>query len=128
MGLLAIGYLWMLEFGTGPNCRSSRMTSLFYGIGAALTLDEFALWLNLEDDYWTKQGRESVDAVMVFTSLLVLSFLSQGAVREAVLTARASPQRRALLQLRRWLLHHPDSPLHQVVVRQRALARARHRY
>ena len=49
------------------------MTSLVYGSGAALTLDEFALWLNLEDDYWTKQGRESIDAVVLFGSLLSLS-------------------------------------------------------
>jgi len=28
------------------------VTSYLYGAGAALTLDEFALWLNLEDDYW----------------------------------------------------------------------------
>ena len=26
-----------------------------YGVGAALTLDEFALWLNLEPDaYWSR--------------------------------------------------------------------------
>jgi hypothetical protein len=36
-----------------------------FGIGAALTLDEFALWLNLEDDYWTSKGRRSIDAVIV---------------------------------------------------------------
>jgi hypothetical protein len=39
---------------------------------AALTLDEFALWLNLADDYWTAQGRESIDAVVVFGTLLML--------------------------------------------------------
>jgi hypothetical protein len=70
-GLLVVGYLWMLELGTGGGSRgASRATSLTYGAGAALTLDEFALWLNLEDDYWTKQGRESVDAVILFGSLL----------------------------------------------------------
>lgn len=70
-GLLVVGYLWMLEFGTGSGSRgASRATSLIYGAGAALTLDEFALWLNLQDDYWTKQGRESIDAVVLFGSLL----------------------------------------------------------
>jgi hypothetical protein len=39
-------------------------------MGAALTLDEFALWLNLRDVYWETQGRESVDAVLLFASLL----------------------------------------------------------
>jgi hypothetical protein len=71
IGLLAVGYLWMLELGIGTGHRSgSRATSIVYGAGAALTLDEFALWLNLQDDYWTKQGRESIDAVILFGALL----------------------------------------------------------
>jgi hypothetical protein len=35
-----------------------------------MTLDEFALWLNLQDVYWAKQGRQSVDAVAIFGGLL----------------------------------------------------------
>ena len=74
-GLLAVGYLWMLEVGTSEahaHRASSRATSLAYGSAAALTLDEFALWLNLADDYWTKQGRESIDAVVIFGTLLTV--------------------------------------------------------
>jgi hypothetical protein len=41
-----------------------------FGIGAALVLDEFALWLNLEDVYWARQGRTSVDVVIAFAALL----------------------------------------------------------
>ena len=48
---------------------------LLFGVGAALTLDEFALWLNLKDVYWTEQGRRSIDAVIVAASLLALSIL-----------------------------------------------------
>ena len=77
-GLLSVGYLWLLEIGIKEDRRSSRVTSVVYGAGAALTLDEFALWLNLEDDYWTKQGRESIDAVVLFGSLLSLSVLGKG--------------------------------------------------
>lgn len=36
--------------------------SLLYGVAVALTRDVFALWLNLEDVYWAKQGRERLDA------------------------------------------------------------------
>jgi hypothetical protein len=36
-----------------------------FGAGAALTLDEFALWFNLDDVYWTKNGRASIDAILV---------------------------------------------------------------
>jgi hypothetical protein len=81
-GLLSVGYLWMLEIGVREERRSSRVTAAVYGSGAALTLDEFALWLNLADDYWTKQGRESIDAVALFGSLLVLSVLGGGFFRE----------------------------------------------
>jgi hypothetical protein len=82
MGLLTVGYLWMLEIGIAEDRRSSRITAAAYGSGAALTLDEFALWLNLEDLYWAKQGRESIDAVALFGSLLILSVLGKGFVKE----------------------------------------------
>jgi hypothetical protein len=76
-GLLTVGYLWMLEIGVNEERRSSRTTAAVFGGGAALTLDEFALWLNLEDVYWAKQGRESIDAVALFGSLLLISVLGK---------------------------------------------------
>lgn len=71
--LLATGYLWLAQIGTGVDAsgRWKRSTAVLYGAGSALTLDEFALWLNLEDVYWAPQGRESIDAVMLFGSVLV---------------------------------------------------------
>ena len=77
-GLLTVGYLWMLEVGINEERWSSRVTASAFGSGAALTLDEFALWLNLEDVYWAKQGRESIDAVVLFGSLLSLSVMGRG--------------------------------------------------
>ena len=73
--LLAVGYCWLIQVGTGvgPDGRGrSRATALLFGIGAALTLDEFALWLRLEDVYWTREGRESVHAVLLFGALLLI--------------------------------------------------------
>jgi hypothetical protein len=67
--LLGVGYLWLIEAGTGSNWVAS-LTAVLYGVGAALTLDEFALWLNLQDVYWTQAGRESIDAVVLFGALL----------------------------------------------------------
>jgi hypothetical protein len=72
----------MLEIGTTDDRRASRLTSTSYGAGAALTLDEFALWLNLQDVYWAKQGRESIDAVVLFGSLLSIAVLSKNFLRE----------------------------------------------
>jgi len=72
--LLLVGYGWLLDLGRAHSPLSilfSRIMSIAYGVGAALTLDEFALWLNLEPDaYWTHEGRISIDAVILFGALL----------------------------------------------------------
>ena len=73
--LLAVGYGWLVEVGTGSASSSlfaGRLMSLFYGSGAALTLDEFALWLNLRDVYWAREGRASLDAVVLFGACLLV--------------------------------------------------------
>src|SRR6266699_2036405 len=67
--LIVVGYVWLLEVGVGSSWVAS-LTAIAFGVGAALTLDEFALWLNLNDVYWERQGRESIDAVLIFGGLL----------------------------------------------------------
>jgi hypothetical protein len=42
-----------------------QITAIVFGVGAGLTLDEFALWLHLEDVYWAQEGRRSIDAVVI---------------------------------------------------------------
>jgi hypothetical protein len=116
-GLLAVGYLWLLEIGTNEQRLASRVTSGLFGSGAALTLDEFALWLNLEDDYWTKQGRESIDAVVLFGSLLTLSILGKGFFADLLHTQQSSPAKKLLLRARHFARHHPDSALKRVLAR-----------
>jgi hypothetical protein len=93
--LLLVGYLWLLqigtgmETGTGKSARSkrwfSRITAVLYGISAALTLDEFALWLNLSDVYWAQKGRASIDAVIVFASVLSISLWGRHFFRTVIL-------------------------------------------
>ena len=72
--LLLVGYGWLLDLGRSHSPTSiflSRLMSVSYGVGAALTLDEFALWLNLEPDaYWSSSGRLSIDAVILFGAIL----------------------------------------------------------
>ena len=79
--LLIVGYLWLIEQGTGSNWLAS-VTAIAYGVGAALTLDEFALWLNLQDDYWTGPGRVSIDAVVIFAAGLSLGIWGGPFMRE----------------------------------------------
>ena len=55
------------------------IVAVLFGIGTGLTLDEFALWLNLKDVYWSKQGRRSIDAVVIaaaFSGVLLISLRS----------------------------------------------------
>jgi hypothetical protein len=82
--LLVVGYVWLIEQGTGSNLLSS-VTAIAFGVGAALTLDEFALWLNLQDVYWTGPGRESIDAVVISAGLLSVGIWGGPFLREIAL-------------------------------------------
>ncbi|MGY1753459.1 hypothetical protein [Blastococcus sp. SYSU D01042] len=53
------------EFAYRPDGGWVIALAVLFGAGAALTLDEFALWLHLEDVYWSREGRSSVDAVLI---------------------------------------------------------------
>jgi len=74
--LLLVGYGWLLDLGRSHSPLSiflSRLMAVSYGAGAALTLDEFSLWLNLDpNDYWSREGRISIDAVILFGSILAV--------------------------------------------------------
>ena len=52
-----------------PGRQALRWAAIVYGIGLALTFDEFGLWLHLGGSYWQ---RASFDAVVVITGLLGL--------------------------------------------------------
>src|SRR3954447_12281797 len=78
------GYGIFLLLGTGlvqltyrPGPPWLYLVAALFGVGAALTLDEFALWLRLDDVYWSREGRSSVDAVLV--ALVVGCLLLVGA-------------------------------------------------
>lgn len=66
-----------VEFTYRPGPPWLQLLAVLFGVGAALTLDEFALWLHLEDVYWSREGRSSVDAVLV--ALVVGGLLLVGA-------------------------------------------------
>jgi hypothetical protein len=54
-----------LSIALRPDGFWAEALAVLFGIGAGLTLDEFALWLRLDDVYWSKEGRASLDAVIV---------------------------------------------------------------
>jgi hypothetical protein len=72
--MLLCGFLLALE----PDSPWVELVAAGFGIGAGLTLDEYALWLHLEDVYWAEEGRQSVDAVVIAATvggLLLLGFV-----------------------------------------------------
>lgn len=72
--LLIAGFIRIPQF----NKELIRLSSVIYGVGAALTLDEFSLWLKFNPDaYFGHQGRISIDAVVLFI-LITLSTLWHG--------------------------------------------------
>ena len=63
---LVVGYV---AIAVSPDRPWREVLAVLFGVGAALTLDEFALWLNLEDVYWSEKGRASIDAVIVASGI-----------------------------------------------------------
>jgi hypothetical protein len=66
--LLLIIFGW-LGIAVDPDSPMREICAVMFGIGTGLTLDEFALWLNLKDVYWEKQGRRSIDAVIIAAAI-----------------------------------------------------------
>ncbi|MBU3752129.1 MAG: hypothetical protein FGM52_17080 [Mycobacterium sp.] len=75
--LVLVSGVAMISMAAGASVREFTVAAVFFGIGAALVLDEFALILHLQDVYWSADGRTSVDAVFVAVAvagLLVMGF------------------------------------------------------
>ena len=77
---LVFGIVTMMAFGTLGFVTDGRspyaeLCALFFGIGLGLTIDEYALWVHLEDVYWAEEGRSSIDATVIAASLMLLIVL-----------------------------------------------------
>src|SRR6266545_6724498 len=66
VGMMIAGFL---NFVLAPASPWFEILAGLFGVGMGLTLDEFALWLYLEDVYWAEEGRSSVDAV-IFAAII----------------------------------------------------------
>jgi hypothetical protein len=62
IGMMVTGFL---VIATDPASPWMEILAGLFGIGAGLTVDEFALWLYVEDVYWAKEGRASTDAAII---------------------------------------------------------------
>lgn len=74
--LVMISGLTLVTLSVNGQEPGNTLVSIFFGIGAALVLDEYALILHLSDVYWEEDGRSSVDAV--FAAVAVAGLLIMG--------------------------------------------------
>ena len=70
--MMIAGTLGFVADGRTP---FTEICALGFGIGVGLTIDEFALWVHLEDVYWADEGRSSIDATVIAASLMLLVVL-----------------------------------------------------
>jgi hypothetical protein len=70
--MMAAGTISFAGFAVSP---IYEICALAFGVGIGLTIDEFALWVHLDDVYWAKEGRASIDAAVIATALLGLVLL-----------------------------------------------------
>jgi hypothetical protein len=74
--LVMVSGVTMVTLAVSGGVPEFTVAATFFGIGAALVLDEFALILHLQDVYWAEDGRTSVDAV--FAAIAVAGLLMLG--------------------------------------------------
>ena len=74
--LLAFGYVGVVF---QPDSPWHEIIAVLFGIGTGLTLDEFALWLELKDVYWQRDGRKSIDAVGVAAAISGMALIGYAA-------------------------------------------------
>ena len=70
--MIAAGTLTFVADGRSPY---AEICALVFGVGVGLTIDEFALWVHLEDVYWEEEGRSSIDATVIAASVMLLFVL-----------------------------------------------------
>jgi hypothetical protein len=70
--MMIAGSAGFLAFGNSP---WTEICAFAFGIGAGLTIDEFALWVYLDDVYWAEEGRSSIDATVIAAAGMMLVLL-----------------------------------------------------
>jgi len=70
--MMIAGALGFAALGHSP---WAEICAFGFGLGAGLTIDEFALWVYLDDVYWAEEGRSSIDAMVIAAAGMVLILL-----------------------------------------------------
>lgn len=70
--MMISGALGFAALGDSP---LTEICAFGFGVGAGLTIDEFALWVYLDDVYWAEEGRSSIDAMVIAAAGMMLILL-----------------------------------------------------
>jgi branched-subunit amino acid transport protein AzlD len=70
--MMVAGTLGFVALGASPWV---EICAFLFGVGAGLTIDEFALWIYLDDVYWAEEGRSSIDATAIAAAAMALLLL-----------------------------------------------------
>lgn len=70
--MMIAGTLGISALGESPY---TEICAFLFGVGAGLTIDEFALWVYLDDVYWAEEGRSSIDATVIAAAGMMLILL-----------------------------------------------------
>ena len=70
--MMIAGTLGLAALGDSP---WTEICSFAFGIGIGLTIDEFALWVYMDDVYWSDEGRISIDATVIAAAAMMLILL-----------------------------------------------------
>ncbi len=70
--MMIAGTLGFAALGDSPY---AEICAFVFGVGAGLTIDEFALWVYLDDVYWAEEGRSSIDATVIAAAGMMLILL-----------------------------------------------------
>jgi hypothetical protein len=92
-GIVLLMLSGFLNFVIQPGSPWFEILAGVFGVGMGLTLDEFALWLHLEDVYWAEEGRSSIDAVIfaaIIGGAVILGFVPLNASGGSIVAIVAS--------------------------------------
>ncbi|MGH3320186.1 MAG: hypothetical protein ACRDN9_08400 [Streptosporangiaceae bacterium] len=92
-GIAALTAVGMVAVRGTETAVRHPVVGIAYGAGAALIADEAALLLNLEDVYWAKEGRTSVDVAVGILAALGLYAVAAPFWQEAAREARRGLRR-----------------------------------
>src|SRR5882672_3154590 len=72
---LVFGIVTMMVAAALGDSPLAEICAFAFGVGAGLTIDEFALWVYLDDVYWAEEGRSSIDAMVIAAAGMMLVLL-----------------------------------------------------